>query len=121
MTYVSGLCFFAVVEVGPSHLELHVADFGVIHLVPPAVAGTVYRDPALESRVSSADDAVAVLEGLLSEVRASGVEVSPILERSRGSGTAGEPRSASTPVGERRGAPRASGSMEGGPASKRCR
>jgi hypothetical protein len=56
---------FPVVEVGPGHYEIQVAEFGTIHLVPPAMAATVYRDPRVEQRVSARDSAMEAIEGIL--------------------------------------------------------
>jgi hypothetical protein len=70
---------FPVVEVGPGHYEIQVAEFGTIHMVPPAMAATVYRDPRAEQR--SSDSAMEAIEGVLAEIRESGLAVSSILQR----------------------------------------
>jgi hypothetical protein len=70
---------FAVVEVGPGHYEIQVAEFGTIHMVPPATAATVYRDPRAEQR--SSDSAMEAIEGVLADIRESWLAASPILQR----------------------------------------
>ncbi len=72
---------FPVVEVGPGHYEIQVAEFGTIHLVPPAMAATVY---CVEQRASAIDAATEAIKGVLAEIQESGVVVSPILQRCLG-------------------------------------
>jgi hypothetical protein len=115
-------CRYAVVRLGPDHFEIRVQDFGSITLVPPSVAENLYGDKGLGQGVSSMDAAVREIEGVLAEVRRSGIEVSPILERSRtGGGGSGSPTS-STPHADRRGTTRPRAMVEeGAPDTKKQR
>ena len=65
----NGTCLvFPVVEQGPGHYKIEVAEFGTIHLVPPQVTSAI----------------VAGTEGIqqvLCDVQESGLAVSPILQR----------------------------------------
>ncbi len=108
------LCRCAVVRLGPDHYEIRVHDFGSITLVPPSMADNLYGDEGLGQGVSSMDAPVREIKGVLAEVRRSGIEVSPILERSRtGGGGSGSPTS-STPHADRRGTTRPRAMVEAG-------
>jgi hypothetical protein len=104
-----------VVEVGAGHYEIQVAEFGTIHLVPPAMAATLYRELNLGQRVSAIDPAVEAIEGVLAEIQESAVAVSAILQRSSGrrrDGGSGEPITSATPQVEHRATTRPSASLD---------
>jgi hypothetical protein len=59
---------FPVVEVGPGHYKIEVAEFGTIHLVPPQV----------KSAIVAGTEAI---EQVIHDIQESGLVVSPILQR----------------------------------------
>ena len=112
-----------VVEVGPGHYEIQVADFGTIHLVPPAMAATLYREVNSRRRFSGVDAAMEAIKGVLAEIQESAVAVSSILQRSsrrRTVGGSGEPITSATPQVEHPPTTRRSASLDMEGPGRKC-